>query len=402
MSAVFAAFVLPQAISLIRAPGLASPSAVDAVMLMTLLCVIACILGYRARPNKWIVDQCQIPVDERKMFHCGLAFITCAYFFTYMIISLPDAEKNAGMWTGRATIYGFFAGLMYPGFAICLARALKYGRLDAWLVTVTAGIPSILGSLLGGRRETTVLLAVTIALTLYYQRRYVLPRLVVVGAIIAAMIAIPATGNYRSAIRRSGLSGLQNIDVVGNFNRFMSSASILELRNAAMMIEATANTGDYGLGRAYWDQLVFRFVPAQIVGLGVKEGLMFRSAEGRTRQEFAATGYKVPVGTTVTGMGDSFREFGYFGALFFAVLAVVFKSVWTASLPRDAVFAQLLYIQTTTSAMRAITHQTSDYLPGLVYNLIFLGLAAIYSRQRRSHDASTQSPSVASIAHAYP
>jgi hypothetical protein len=92
--------------------------------------------------------------------------------------------------------------------------------------------------------------------------------------------------------------------------------------------------------------------------------------------------YKIPVGSTLTGIGDSFREFWYFGALFFALLAIVFKSLWHACLRRDAIFAQLLYIQTSTAAMRAVTHQTVDYLPGLTYNLIFLGLVAFFARSR--------------------
>jgi hypothetical protein len=138
------------------------------------------------------------------------------------------------------------------------------------------------------------------------------------------------------------------------------------------------------MGQAYWDQLVFRFVPAQIVGRDVKDSLMFRSALRHDKQDLAALGYRLETGTTVTGMGDSYREFGYFGALLFAVLAVVFKSLWAASLRPNGVFAQLLYIQTSTSAMHAVTHQTADYLPALLYNLIFLGAAVYFSRVRRA------------------
>jgi hypothetical protein len=177
---------------------------------------------------------------------------------------------------------------------------------------------------------------------------------------------------------------VRRIDVVENFRRYLTEPSVLELRNAAFIIDSTIN---FGLGTAYWDQLVFRFVPAQILGRSFKEGLMFRTSDERLRQEMASKAYRIMPGSTTTGMADSFREFGYFGALFFAVLAVVFKSLWRASLYRNAIFAQLLYIQISTSAMRAITHQTVDFLPGVVYNLIFLGLAALYARQRQSQGA---------------
>src|SRR5206468_3308504 len=63
-------------------------------------------------------------------------------------------------------------------------------------------------------------------------------------------------------------------------------------------------------------------------------------------------------------------------------LAVLFRSLWYAALRPNALFAQLLYMQSCTSAMRAITHQTVDFPPGFVYNLIFLGAAIIYARER--------------------
>src|SRR5690606_31453275 len=95
-------------------------------------------------------------------------------------------------------------------------------------------------------------------------------------------------------------------------------------------------------------------------------------------------GYEMPSGATVTGMADAFVQFGYSGSLFFLLLGVGVHSLWVASLRPGAVFAQLLYMCTITSAMRTITHETVDYLPGLLFYLIFLGLAAWYARDRRT------------------
>jgi hypothetical protein len=187
---------------------------------------------------------------------------------------------------------------------------------------------------------------------------------------------------YRSAMRTGDISRLRQFDFVENFERFLNRSSILELRNAAIVIEATQVSGDLGYGRAYWDQMVFRFVPAQLVGRDLKNSLMFRPAHRGMELGVPQMRYKRPVGTTITGMGDSFHEFWYFGALFFAVLAIIFKSLWHASLRQEAIFAQLLYIQTSTAAMRAVTHQTVDYLPGLTYNLVFLGLVVFFARAR--------------------
>jgi hypothetical protein len=41
-----------------------------------------------------------------------------------------------------------------------------------------------------------------------------------------------------------------------------------------------------------------------------------------------------------------------------------------------------------TSAMRAITHQTLDFLPGFLYNVIFLGALMWYARDRTAVTSS--------------
>ena len=40
--------------------------------------------------------------------------------------------------------------------------------------------------------------------------------------------------------------------------------------------------------------------------------------------------------------------------------------------------------------MRAVTHQTVDYFPGLLYNLVFLGMAVLYARIPRKARAMSK------------
>ena len=91
------------------------------------------------------------------------------------------------------------------------------------------------------------------------------------------------------------------------------------------------------------------------------------------------TGIMFSRGSTITGMADTFMQFGWFGCLFFAFMGVLFKGMWAASLAPDAHFARLMYIMTITSGMRAVTHWTADFLPGLIFFGIFLGAAGIYA-----------------------
>ena len=390
MAAAFAAFILPQAYSLVQFPYGTRPGAVDAVLLMSLLSVLACIFGYRAPANRWILKKMQVTVDDRKLFRWGVFFVLCGFFFMALISQMTEEERGGSQWTGRATIYLFFSSLSYPGLAICLRQAIKDRRdTTAWFWTIAGSAIPLVSCVFYARREPMALLATTIAMTVYFQNRYVVPRAAVATALVAAMIAIPATSQIRAKLGTRGISGISDVDFIGNFENFISGSSILELRNAAMIMEATNLTGNFGLGRGYWDQLMFRFVPAQIIGRENKESLMFRTAKQRDKEEQAVLGYQRQTGTTTTGIGDSYREFGYLGALVFAAMAVVFKSLWQASLQANSVFAQLLYIQTVISAMHSVTHQTADYLPGVIYNLVFMGAAIYFSRS--SQRSSTNS-----------
>ena len=239
-------------------------------------------------------------------------------------------------------------------------------------------------TIFAGRREATTQFVLTILLTFYYVKRWVPPRLAILAAIVFAALAIPATGTYRMIAAAGAWSYLPEVDLVGNFQNFVNTESSLELRNGAMMIEATKESGSYEWGTAYWDQMVFRFVPAQLVGTWAKQAMMFHTAEERAaedemNQRFV---FQIDPGSTLTGMGDVFRQFGYFGCLFFAVMGIGFRNLYAASLKPNAAFAQIFYICIATSAMRAVTHQTVDFLPGVTYNLIFLGLLMLIARKK--------------------
>ncbi|HEX4413389.1 MAG TPA: hypothetical protein VH107_07145, partial [Lacipirellulaceae bacterium] len=329
---------------------------------------------------------------RQRLFAGGIAYIAIAYFFTYLISDMTFEERGGGVWSGKVTIYQFFAGLIYPGLSIALSHALRTRSQSAWVVTFIAGVLPCVAIVFFGRREEAALFAMTIGLTLFFQRRRVVPRVAILGALVGATLLIPGTSQYRAAMNTGDYSRLEKFDFIDNFWQFLNKAQILELRNAAMIIEATEASGSFGFGSAYWDQMVFRFVPAQIVGRDVKEGIMFHPPKRGVELGILQSRYQRPMGTTLTGVGDSFHEFWYFGALFFAILAVVFKSLWQASLQRDAMFAQLLYIQTSTAAMRAVTHQTVDYLPGLTYYLLFIGGLVYFARAQRNDVASTRQP----------
>ena len=304
-----------------------------------------------------------------------------AVIFGALIGEMTEEETGGSMWTGKVTIYYFFTGVIYPAIAIFLRHALRQRSYVAWGLFGLAMVSPLQSVIFAGRREATAQVLLTIGLTLFFQRRVTAPRWMVALAAASAMLIIPATGTYRAIASTREWDDVKQMDLVGNFQEFINNESILELRNAAMYIHATESLGNYGLGVAYWDELVWRFVPAQIVGNDLKKFLLVARDDQDFDNEFARAGFMISVGSTITGMGDSYSQFGYFGALVFGLMGHFFRRLWTGACESGGIFTQLLYIGSVTSAMRAVTHQTSDFLPGVVYQLIFLACLYFWVRK---------------------
>ena len=378
MAFAFAAFIVPQAYSLIRFPGVVQDASVDAVLLMSCLCMLACVLGYQLAPSAAMTRWATRPVDLQKLFHVGLLFVAVAYWMAHAITRIDVEFSESGGMTGTGTIILFFEMLAYPGFAICFFCALQKRTVATIGASIIAIYPPLKDALIG-RRENTAILILSIVMALYYQRGKRPPRLAIAGALLFSMLAIPATMQYRSYAEKNNWEGVSQMNLIENFQRFLSEECVLELRNGAAMIESTRITGQYQFGKAYWNHIVFRFVPAQWVGESFKRSLMFNIAD-IAKSGGTDTGIQFHTGSTITGMGDTFQQFGWAGCLFFAFMGVLFKGLWRASFPKDALFARLMYMLSFTSGMRAVTHWTLDFLPGLFYFAIFMGLASFYAR----------------------
>jgi hypothetical protein len=100
--------------------------------------------------------------------------------------------------------------------------------------------------------------------------------------------------------------------------------------------------------------MVFRWVPAQIVGADFKNSLMFRQGLDFAQIE-ANYGYTMTGGTTPTGFGFAYQEFGPFGFLYFLVIGIVMGRLWWRA-EAGSVWAQALYTSFAGYALHTVTH----------------------------------------------
>jgi hypothetical protein len=205
------------------------------------------------------------------------------------------------------------------------------------------------------------------------------PRAAIIGVILLATLIIPATADYRSTAKEEGAwAAFQSLDLGKSFNDYFNNddGTFLELNVAAHVIDSYSFSGEFQYGAGYWDQMVFRYVPAQLVGTDVKNSMML------TKSIPYRNGYKMPIGLTLTGIGDSFAQFGYLGCIFFFFMGGFFRNLWHTSLSTKSILFQILYIICVVQSLLSVTHATVNFIPGVFFNFIFLWLAAVYAKEK--------------------
>ncbi|ACK73852.1 hypothetical protein PCC7424_5789 (plasmid) [Gloeothece citriformis PCC 7424] len=382
MACIFFSFVVPQAVALVNNPGGVTQQALERVLLASCLCAAACWIGYERKPNPRWLAKLNIIVDDHKLFRAGIVLMVMGHFF-YFLLSRTTIQRSAinGNWTGPATIYIFFSQVVNVAFTIFLLKTLKRPKLNNLMCTVISGWP-LFQSILGGRRQPTMTFIIIVGLSLWIILRYLPPRWVIIVSIILLIFIIPVLGFLRGRFWDLIFSGQWQEIVYQTQLAFESqqAGEILELRNAALFMDAAEKTGLYGYGTGYWDSIIFQYVPGQIVGYDLKESLQFNLIKPETLENLY--GYVIPTGSTTTGVGDSFIEFGYLGCLCFALIGYLFKNLWVSAVYNRSIISSLLYAGLVSPAMVGITHGIGRFLQEGIFQVVFVSLVAYYSKAR--------------------
>ncbi len=381
MGSMFVSFLLPQVFALIKNPGLMSQDALERVLLMSCLCAAACWIGYAMKPNTKFLKKLNIIIDQRKLFRAGIALMFQGYFFNFLLSITTIQRSDVGTWTGPATIYVFLAQVINIAFGIFLLQTLNHPKVVNIILTIIAGWP-VVQPIFVGRRQPTMTFIIIVGLSFWLVLRYVPPRALVITAVVLLAFIIPVVGELRNRFWDLVFSGDWQEILSASQGAFetQQKGDILELRNAAFIADATEKTGMYGFGSGWWNNIVFQYVPGQIVGYDLKQSLQFNFIT-REKLEYLY-GYTIPSGTTITGVGDSFAEFGYLGCFSFALIAYSFKHLWISAVYQKSIFSSLLYMGLVSPAMVGLTHGIGRFWQEAIFQVFFVSLAVYYSKTK--------------------
>lgn len=387
MSFGFVVFILPQ-VFVIHEKHIFNVDLTNRVFLMTLLCWAMSFIGWFAvKPKTFAFRNVFLKheYDEKKLGIVGIIFVVLGGLFNFSASRMLKTEEFANQQaTGIVTVYIFFQQLLFLGTGLCLALWLKNKQRLNLLFAALGILYGFYIGVLQGRRTQTLYTLFVLGIPLYIRYNIKPSRIIVISFMLVAFLVIPSMGQYRDILKTSDNTSqffrrlFNEMDFSKNIHDFYVNSKSHELVNAGYMIDYTYRNGSYKMGSGYWNELVFRFVPAQVVGSDVKSALKLSVNSGKSQRSTYNPNYIL--GSTNTGIGDSFNQFDYLGSLFFLFVGLFMRRLWMTIKETESPFLQVFYAILLIEGVVSLTHGTTWFLPGFISALVFLSIAHKFSK----------------------
>jgi hypothetical protein len=402
-AAVILAWFVPQIIA-VETTGQAPRDLVEPSVLFVMLCLLACWLGFHhnRRPARML----DLPFSRHRLVLLAGSFAAAGSFFYFRAVDLAldtGVEFFGAGSTGLVTAFIFLSLLLKVGLIFAVVVHVRQPGPDTLLI-ILFGVAFYLNRIvLQGRREAAVELAFIALYYIWFRYRWLPPRTLLLAGAALAFVFFNSMHEYRVAMgafnrpanwAEAQLDVAQEIDFYGNFlSRFSDPNGNHEAMNMIMATGATNDLEDLDFGMTIWNEMVLRFVPAQIVGDSFKRSLYIHYVHPDIAA-FKAFNYQRVQGSTYTGFTDAFRSFWYLGFVKFWLIAFII-SRWYKGAVAGSTTAQIMIMFLAAPSVLAITHSTYHFFGALVLAFFVIILPLFLCLQipnRRRPSASTDAP----------
>jgi hypothetical protein len=376
-------FLVPQAVGLVRSPEMAPAAGVDKALLMCTLCALAIHLGWRGPvPHRWSLAARND--SPRGAYAVGLLLLAVGLTGFYKLTSLSGGiaahystqGSYSLRWSGLPVVYSFLADYMVAGLALCSLAAFElksYPRLVPPAVAVAIQLATIVFL---GRRSVAVNLLVCFGCTAWFAKRWLPPRWLWIAATPLAAIAMFLAPEYRvhSEIGADN-ERIKDIDVRQTMTNVFDGARA-EFWSLCHLVQITDDTALYQYGAGLYNTFIAYFVPKLLVGKDGKHALFIPVANAEhVPNDY---GWDMPYGMVSTGPGTAYREFWFFGCLYFYFLARFMRYLWTRAETAGDLLAKAAYMLSATPAIASVTNDMcAIYGPVFTFWLPLVVLAKI-------------------------
>ena len=332
------------------------------------------------------------PMNPERLYYAGAVLCLFGFLFQWKLWSLPEEMLAQSQWSGATVKYLFLASVFKFGFLTLWLLYLSQPKMVApkLLIFIIPCLAFLLGAaVLRGRRSEMMNLFSYLAVGFWLVRRISVPRWLVSLLMVIGLIFISGISTYRGIMKNKEISLTERLSEAVNVDYLSASRGALdqsgaEFKNFIYYRQIHADMGIYDFGIVHWNRFVSNYIPAQLVGRGLKNSLMLPptdlSIKNLVEERYNHT---FKLGTTSTGYKDAFGSFGWFGGIKFLLIGLIMGALYRHAM-QGAFFGQLLYLYVLTTAMQATTHGTNAILVRIWVYFFMLCYPVLFWAQVRS------------------
>lgn len=271
------------------------------------------------------------------IFALFLFLIGSLAFYEYS--QLPPEVLYMSQPTGFITILIFLSSFLSISMSISLFTYIK-SRQSILLLPIIIGVLLYLERILiHGKRSDffELLFMLGVALLIHQRKRIRLITILTAGFMIVAFNAV--VGDYRG-IMKSDIKDINAISSIPLLDRVSEAAfkADHDIINAILTFQAFQNDNhSFNWGGDYWNVIVKRYVPGQIIGVDLKNSLYVGSNSFHVMK--TELGYDAPTGTTTFFPGGLYSNFGWAG-----FIVMLFYGCFLRYLYLNALFLKTEYL----------------------------------------------------------
>lgn len=358
-ASVWLTYFIPQAAGILYNP-IWIPSAAYAdgfwrTMVMAILCVLMGAWGWASGPRASAATRKGAP---RRISTQWILFWGTVYTLGAMACWLYIASLTGGLaryysidgayqldWIGIEVIVSFLRQLLSIVGTILIATALfrKPTPLRVTLLLIAIA-PTVADIAILNRRSAVIYLAFSLALPLFFVRRWVPPRNLLLAAMVVGACVVFVFPVVRGAFLFGSDKQIDRSITEIIMDDVFGGGGQKELNNSVVIIGAHATTGYFNFGGEIYNSWVKTSIPRTFVGESVKEGLTVET------RSFASVTYDayywIPVWyQSISLAARIFASFWFLGSLVFFMMGYATRYLYSRAMASDELF-QLYYMIT--------------------------------------------------------
>ena len=327
--------------------------------------------------------------DLRRLLPAAIGITLLSIGVNLLLNAYRPQMNGIQQWTGPITILAFFAQVRDIALALSLILFLRHRNRLTFVILLANLLVSIPIAFSLLRRAEIAGFGVSIICAFWFTRRQRLSLPILVMGILAFAVVVYTIGPLRGAARAIELttgarpylfdpSLWKNIDIAVVAKGSASKA--VDLRNALYLIDYYADSFSYKLGGRIWNGFVQLYIPGQIVGQGFKDALFFERASAYQDIQ-AIYNFRYVDGTTPTGLGAAFSDFGYLGVGYFFIMAKIMKRIFDRA-EAGSIWSQISYMCFLPLVLLSMTHGHEKFFVSIPFLICVIWIVRTFAKYR--------------------